>query len=182
MCVCECKTLPHPVDSPNSWVEIMKDETRWSRITSALFFASSAIDQRAPNVGVAAPTAHEHLCVECDLRFPSSRALKSHNRIKHKCRNPIMEFLDDSGICPACETNFQSRWRCFKHLADPRRQKCATKIRDGNDRRVSPSEMQKIDEEHRRCVKEARKEGHSQPIASIAARTSAGKLIGHVTR
>ena len=77
---------------------------------------------------------------------------------------------------------YRTRWRCYKHISDPRRPRCATELINGNFPRVSVDDMRKFDDAHRQDVKLARKEGHSQPIASGAACTIEGKFIGHVTR
>merc|ERR1712060_993012 len=55
----------------------------------------------------------------------SEKAYLQHCRIVHKETVPIKNYIDDSGVCPECLTNFQERFRVVHHLTDKRRPKCA---------------------------------------------------------
>eukprot|EP00973_Karenia_brevis_P027721 3820619-Karenia_brevis.AAC.1 len=73
-------------------------------------------------VKVMSSTALKFVCELCEAKpaFKSAKALASHQRAKHKFRNPLGAYLDDSGICPVCGTNFHNRVRVLAHVSDTR--------------------------------------------------------------
>ena len=125
----------------------MEDEIRWSRVVSNLFYMTSKSDRRTNGAHVAASENQAFTCVQCNVSFSSCRALRLHMRAKHKVCNPIMRFLDDSGICPVCKNSYSTRWRCYKHIADTRRTKCSERLVEGE--KAGPHEApNKVEQVH----------------------------------
>ena len=109
--------------------------------------------------------------------FVSSKALQAHMRTKHGARNEIRRFIGRTSSCPSCNVNFLQRFRLIAHLSDPRRTKCAEFVK--RIWHVIPSEaLTKLDEEAAEERSQAKRCGHSRPIASGSATRSNGKVIG----
>ena len=93
-----------------------------------------------------------------------------------------MRFYVEGPICPACGTNFQSRYRVLRHLSDRRREVCRSQLVNVSFKTLDLRTVEKLDLENMKLRNLARKEGHTHPIASGSARTIDGKRVGRVRR
>ena len=100
-------------------------------------------------------------CVLCPVpqpAFKSSKSLESHKRVVHGCRSNMRFYAPESGICYACQTNFNSRLRLLAHQVDSRRLKCRDTILQSNFPNLPESEVQRLDicdRTYRRIAKRA---------------------------
>ena len=84
-------------------------------VPSQRHFQADDEDFAAPAV---ADRSGSYVCSKCSpsVAFPNYLSFAAHVRSKHKIRRVETKFVDNSGICPACGTNFKSSWRVFEHL------------------------------------------------------------------
>ena len=153
---------------------------KWHQSADEIFFTDSALDthmSESSKAGVA-----PFVCFECPQHpaFVSQKALLQHRRIRHNYRDPIVAYVDGSGICPACGTNFQSRLRCLAHLSDTRRTRCRDTILAGSFPTSTVKQLAAREELDRVARRTAQQNGRSHAIASFSAVTASGKKIGHV--
>ena len=90
-------------------------------------------------------------------------------------------YVDEKAICPICFTQFNQRLRCIAHLSDMRRAKCREAIFAQHIPPLSGDVVQQLDAEDALLRKQARRLGHTTPIAEGAARRSNGKQVGHAS-
>ncbi|CAK0883470.1 unnamed protein product, partial [Prorocentrum cordatum] len=122
----ELDAVPGCTEAPSMWKSRMR-ENDWTSIVQRVFFCESSLDKVAVQ-GCHAPPGVRFRRDRCDASFPTNKALLQHKRIAHKQTAPIKAFIDDSGACPACKTDFLERHRVIRHVSDSRRPACRTQI------------------------------------------------------
>ncbi|CAE8655748.1 unnamed protein product [Polarella glacialis] len=97
------------------------------------------------------------LCSPGGPAFQTTNALQQHLRRKHGIRNELRQYVDGSGRCPVCKTQFSSRVHALEHLRETRRQnRCRTAVSGGQVKRLSKSTVDALDAHDRKCRREAR--------------------------
>ena len=172
------KHLPCPVECPGVWWSLMSsDRAEWSRLVSLIHFSDSVCDRQKGEDTLAG----EHVCSQCRpaTNFHSRQALLQHMRMKHGLRNPARLYVDACAICPGCGINFRQRLRAIAHLSDARRPACMNRMLKGEFCKVGPPEyIEKLDSADRVSRRNAKREGHTTPLARGSAITKDGKKIG----
>ena len=117
-----------------------------------------------------------HVCTLCDGKvFASSKALLQHLRIKHKERNPIIKYLRDSSICPACHVDFRSRLRLITHASETRvrgkakQETCHKKILTMGLPQIEKSVLDELNKRDTAVCRNARRSGRTHEPAVLAA-------------
>ena len=146
-----------------------------------MFDSADEVPKDAP------PETRPHVCSlcisACSASFPTAQPLAQHMRIKHEKRSSIQNYVDDSGVCPCCCTNFVTRIRVIAHLSDTRVSRCRCRIAILNGEivpEIHPSIVVKLNSRDRELKKLAYKEGHTHVLAAKSARCASGKRIGSV--
>jgi hypothetical protein len=90
--------------------------------------------------------------------------------------------LTGSAVCLICRSSFVTRLRLIRHLSDPRppRDRCRNSILASAIPALPLEEVERLDALDKLARQEARKQGHTVPIAVGTSRTCAGKAIGYV--
>lgn len=176
--------LPEPSRNPFQWASFMvQNPQKWNDLVSQLHYVESCLGRMATSLDAAGMVAHsQHQCLHCKpaSSFPTEKALNQHMRMKHNYRDPVCEFFDGSGICPICRTNYHTRLRVLNHVCNTRRTKCRSAILSSDLPRVPLDKLLKLMACDRQARSEAKKQGHTHPIAQGSAYTNLGKRIGHV--
>ena len=143
---------------------VVAEPDKWGIWVNTLFFTESILD---PSAEPSSVSVRGFVCEECNGRpsFASTKALLQHKRMIHGYRDDVCEYIDGSGVCLACQTNNNSRWRCLAHVCDTRRQACRTVIINGNILAIHPNRLQRLECIDREARKPAIKAGHTHPIA-----------------
>ena len=120
--------MPDPRQQPKAWpLLIIEFPQEWRELVNSY----TEYENPCTSSVVQPPNdLYEFSCSLCvgGPAFKSAKALASHVRIKHKVTNPLNTYVDDSGICPVCHTNFFSRARVLTHFSE-------TRIRNKSGRR-----------------------------------------------
>ena len=124
---------------------------------------------------------HEFTCSLCasSPAFKSAKALASHIRCKHKVTNPLNKYIDNSGICPVCKTNFHSRTRVLAHVSETRirnksgRQTCRQILQAGHFPEISESILADATLAARTERREAQRRGRTHALATLPAKRQA---------
>jgi hypothetical protein len=122
--------LPHPGTDAMAWFCFARDRPdEWTASVSKINFLASVFDQHEfePLVGHVQNFACD-LCPAPGPSFSTAKARDQHLRVKHGITSSVKMYIDGSGICPICMTNFRSRSRVIAHVSDTRRPKCRNKI------------------------------------------------------
>jgi len=175
-------TPPGHGDAGITWIHAMQHEKlEFSRCVNQIFFSHSVLDS-CPDKASAAAFDQRFQCSQCvpPVAFSTGKALQSHMRTKHRVRSSISMYIDDSGLCPICSTNFRSRIRVISHLSDVRRPKCRDCILTGCVPVIADSLYVQLQERDKQLRRKALHQGHTHPIASGSARTADGRTVGHV--
>ena len=115
------------------------------------------------------------LCAAPQPAFPTSKALAQHMRIKHKMRNAVRCYVDESGVCPACRNVYHTRYRVLTHLMNPKKPACKQFVLNSGQVRALPTDVvQKLDVMDKIAIREARKQGHTHPKVTKPAVRSHG--------
>ena len=168
--------LGDPAGDILPWVRLASRYPRpWSELVNAFIVHEAARETKvsAPAVGP------QHACHICrtegsDAAFISMKALQLHMRTKHGVQNALKRFIDGSGACPVCCATFSSRTRLLAHVAEQRRRgrathTCGMILATGAFPQIDPVTAARCDADDARRRREARREGHSQPLAGHAA-------------
>ena len=176
--------LPSPSISPMAWFCFVRDcPNEWAALVAKLNFVESVLDTCCPIVHAQHLNTHVcDLCPEPRPSFPSAKACNQHMRIRHAIKSPVKVYIDGSGVCPICQTNFSSRLRVLAHVSDTRRPKCRDQILAGACAPLPRAVFSKLEAKDRSSLKAARKQGNTHVIATQSAITKQGKCIGHVTQ
>jgi len=181
--------MPNPEGGLSGWLAVFDDKGAWDRLVSSIYYTSSCSDIVHDSTSSASTRdVHAHICMKCpeDVNgnrpsWSTSRALESHMRAKHKVLCEFRYYVDSSGRCPICHTDYKSRIRCLAHICDRRRPKCANEVKNGNARRLPENTVLKLDEADREQRRLAQRQGRSHPIARTPATTCTGRVVGRVT-
>jgi hypothetical protein len=133
---------------------------------------------------VAAPLGHTlgfacHTCTPPKV-FASSKALESHQRSKHSVRNFMRNYIDGSGLCPSCGTQFRARVSLLNHINDRRRPKCKEFILEFCQP-LAPSRVSELDVADNEMRKAARRAGRSHHIVTAPAIAQDGRVVGRAS-
>ena len=147
-------------------------------------FSESALDPNADS-DHSRVAVGSHVCLLCPHPRPAfctMKALSSHNRAKHGQKNEMRYYVNSSGMCPVCNNMYHTRLRVLAHLCDSRRARCRSAIQQGRHEasRLSSEQVIVLDSFDNQARTDARKAGHTHPIAQVTARTADGKRTGHV--
>ena len=93
----------------------------------------------------------------------------------------VKAYIDGSGLCPICGSNFHSRLRVIAHVSYVRRPKCGDRLLSGECPKLSPAALSKLEAQDKVLLKAARREGRTHVIAVGFALTLEGKRVGHVS-
>ena len=107
--------------------------------------------------------------------FKSEKDLQQHQRIKHKMKSPIPQFIDDSGVCPACGVNLQSRVKVIVHACETRcrgksRLRCRDVILSGAVPAIPVDMFATLEERDRNMRKTARNKGFTHVRSGCPAK------------
>ena len=160
-----------------AWFDFFKQQRdKANHMIAQLFFYESVLDVRKS----IQDTSLTFNCADCDSSFASSKALAQHRRVAHGITSSVKHFIDDSGMCPICGTNFRSRLRVISHLSDVRRPACRDKVLSGEVQRLDAAKLKAFQCADREALTHARKRGHSHVIAEGPAITRTGRVTGRV--
>lgn len=175
----ELDAVPGCTEAPGAWMSRMREHD-WPAIVQRVFFCESSLDKKAVQ-GCHAPPGVQFRCDSCDASFPTNKALLQHKRIAHKQTAPIKAFIDDSGVCPACKTDFLERHRVMRHVSDSRRPACRTQIMSTLPVQ-SPELVAAWEARDNERVRLARRAGSTHILAAGQAVTAAGRRIGRAAK
>ena len=174
-----CARLPDPRLDSAAWIGFINGSKHWGQSIQLLHFYASSCDKAPPQDAARAhiDSFRCHLCESC---FPSARARDSHARAKHGVRCPQRRFAPGDGICPVCNTAFQSRLRLLAHLCDSRRTRCWDSIclNSCDYPALDDIVVAELDTLDAAMRLDAQRAGHSHAIAKKPAKTASGKTIG----
>ena len=175
--------MPHPEENPLELFGFISNcEHEWAALIDKYTYLHSVLDRDASNMTSAAGS-NAFVCTRCSgssHSFASQKALDQHCRRVHGIKSSIREFVDGSGICPVCETNFHTRLRVLAHLSDKRRTKCSSALQSGTFERLPSTEVTRLDQADAQARRAARKNGHTHALAIRSAVTKSDKRIDHV--
>jgi len=197
-----CVIHPDCKGSQYSWIHAMRHEpAEWSHCVREIFYTASVLDSKqlasqghVPELFAGEGEAHnptqvmteplpQWVCKLCDpaCLFVSEKSLQSHMRSKHKLTSIIPQYINKSGICPACGTFFQTRIRVIAHLSDRRRPRCRDRVLAGEFPALPFAEFAALQDEDRTTRRKALHAGHTHPLACGQAVNAEGVRTGHVT-
>ena len=162
------------------------DPEEWANMCQRVEYSYSIFDDGKDVPAYAPAVAKPHVCQLCigasAASFSTAQGLAQHMRIKHTKHSIIHNFVDDSGVCPNCATNFVSRIRVISHLSDtrPSRCRCRNAVLSGDIvPELSPEFVAKLNSRDREFKKQALRDGHTHALAAVPAIAS-GRRIGSV--
>ena len=174
--------LGSPLENPDAWnVFISSYPAAWKQYVSKLDMDFTEMDGSSrKSKTVCLPLADAKFsCKICAAAgqptcFTTSKALLSHERQKHRMRNPLRVYLGAACICPACKVQYSTRTRLLAHVSEKRRRgkasTCHEALLSGMYDRLDDNEVQKLDDIDRQLRSAARKSGHTQPLAIAPAK------------
>ena len=169
--------FPPPLSAPHAWSALMRVPKMWHGIIYKVNYSDSILDSKQ---GVLASVPLAFKCDDCSKCFATQQALLQHKRIAHMWRDPIVKFIDGTGLCPVCGTHFVSRLRMLAHVTDSRRDRCRKHILKGSFPTQTDKQLAFLADADAQARKDARSQGRSHAIAQGSARRSCGTRIGHV--
>ena len=184
------RILPSPdtIDNQHCWFSFIREKrSEWTTMVKAVSFIESVWDTHVQEVHPSECDRLAYVCHMCSNAvkpaFATMKALGQHQRIKHQIRTEVRNYVDDSGFCPVCSTNFQSRIRVIAHLSDtrPSRCKCRDEVLSGRYEQLPGHVVVQLDGVDKQLKRDARRAGSSHVIACRTAVTDTGRRVGHVT-
>ena len=174
---CKIHITQNCIESPEAWLEAMC-HSGWNEAVSKVFFVESILDKAAVGPG----TVLGHSCHVCNpvQVFATSRALESHQRSKHGVRNFMKSYIDGSGRCPSCKTQFKARVSLLNHVNDRRRPKCKEFILE-QCQPLEPSTVSELDANDNELRRAARRAGRSHHIVTAPATSQDGRVVGRAS-
>ena len=142
---------------------------------------NAADDASAPPVCVHAALP-SNMCSICSQCFGSSRALSMHMRTKHAQKSALRTYLDGSGRCPVCLTQFESRIRCLAHVSEKRfrgkaQESCRSKLEAGGFLALPHALVSALDAANALLRRGARRHGRSAPLVAAPASRSKVRAV-----
>ena len=195
---------------PAEWAEIVKTtfdyrqfQYDWSMVAplspdAAQFFPGQAChsSRRKPAntnsalaVGEAA-SACVFPCSQCGQRFPSSKAMLMHCRVKHGYRAAVQRYIGDVPRCPVCHKTFATRLRAIAHLSETRvrgshgRPTCNSLLFSTplvHSALIQGGELDSALASDREARRDARRQGHTQPVVGLGL-CARGQRIGKLVQ
>ena len=178
--------MPDPQVNANAWALLMIGfASEWSMLVKGYFEFQSPMTERVETVS---SNSLDFVCNLCDERpaFKNAKALASHQRTKHKLRNPLTDYLDDSGICPVCSSHFHNRVRLLAHVSETRKRSktshatCRELLLRGAFPKISVELRTAAGMKDREMRRAAQRAGRSHVLADLPAkrrRLNAGAAI-----
>ena len=160
---------------------MLNQADKWHALIGNIFYVQSCLDRQAPTIPTIQLTFVCEICTSPRPAFCTAKALAQHKRIKHKMRNNIRCYIDDSGVCPCCKNIYHTRYRVLTHLQNPQKPECKDYVSNSGHVRILPNEtIQQLDEMDKIAIREARKQGLTHPKVKMPARRADGACIGCV--
>ena len=178
--VAVCSRLPQPNSAlEGGWFDLISSPM-WTTYVRSLHFTGSVLDR----VDLSPEVSPDFVCIVCGEGFASHKSMAAHVRTKHRghesARVPQRFYAFEGGECRICGTNFNSRFRLLRHLCDSRRTRCWDALRASSIEPIAEAEVSRLDDTDKVARREAKKSGHSHPIAKGAAIARDGRQIGYV--
>jgi len=171
--------MPAPTLQPKAWALLISDfPHEWRELVNGYIEYADPCTER---VTQSSHSQHEFACGLCAARpaFKNAKALASHMRSKHKVTSPLNKYIDNSGICPVCRTNFFSRTRVLAHVSETRvrnktgRKTCRQKLLAGDFPEISSTIFADAAIASRTERREAQRRGRTHTLATIPAKRQA---------
>ena len=168
--------MPDPTVQPHAWTLLVSNfPDEWKELVNGY---TEYEDTCTDRVVQSSDGQHEFTCSLCASRpaFTSAKALASHIRCKHKVTNPLNKYIDNSGICPVCATNFYSRTRVLAHVSETRirsksgRQTCRQILQAGHFPKIGESTLADATLAARTERREAQRRGRTHTLATLPAK------------
>ena len=169
--------FPPPLSAPQAWSALMRDAKMWHDVVYKINFTNSILDSKQ---AVSTSVQLAFKCDDCSKCFATQQALHQHKRIAHKWRDPIVKFIDGSGLCPVCGTHFVSLLRMLAHVTDFRRDRCRNIILERSFPAQTDKQLALLEAAGEQAREDARSHGRSHAIAQGSSRRSCGMRICHV--
>ena len=171
-----CRRQPPPSHHGGTWPEhTLESGRRLSTNTQvAKMTLLSKLSPRYSNV--MKHTAQGHTCEQCGENFDTHRQLSTHMWSKHKIKSSFRQFIGNTSVCPVCHTDFCTRARLIKHLADRRvrsrhrEQTCQQAFLASDPELVPPDELAELERVEAQDKKRQRRISSSAIIAAEPAR------------
>ena len=160
--------LPDPLSGSAPWQELMVSfPKQWREIVNMYCVYESCFDRSDNTDSISIHTFCCNICAGAGVpcrAFKSEKDLQQHQRIKHKMRSPIPQFIDDSGICPACGVILQSRVKVIVHACETRcrgksKVRCRDVILSGAVPAIAVDDFVMLEERDRNIRKTAKRKG-----------------------
>ena len=171
--------MPNPALRPQAWALLINEfPYEWQELVNGY---SEYEDPCTDRVLESAHGQHEFacsLCASCPA-FKNARALASHIRCKHKVTSPLNRYIDNSGICPVCRTNFYSRTRVLTHVSETRvrnksgRKTCRQRLLAGDFPELCVSVFADATLASRKERRAAQRCGRTHTLATLPAKRQA---------
>jgi len=150
---------PRAGSGMRAWVELARDfPPAWRSLTKLLgeqpTEASSEQQHELPSFA----------CDRCEATFCSHHGLQSHRANFHGIGRWYRAYVDGTGLCPACGSNFFSRSRCIAHLR--RAHRCLDFLRANPALELDHGTLHEAAVAERRAKRLAREAGIAQDFAS----------------
>ena len=172
--------MPDPKLQPRVWALLINEfPHEWRELVNGYAeYEDPCID----HVSQSQVGQHEFACTLCSSHpaFKNARALASHMRSKHKITNPLNRYIDNSGICPICGTNFFSRARVLTHVSETRvrnksgRKSCRQRLLKGEFPQISDTVFADAVLATRTERREAQRRGRTHVLATLPAKRQLG--------
>ena len=117
-----------------------------------------------------------HRCDTCDLHFDSWRSLSTHRWFKHGIKSGWRKYVGDISVCPCCKTDFHTRARLIKHLAERRvrsrhrTQTCQEMLMELRPPIISEDALQLLETCDAEVLASARHRGHTNVLADVPSK------------
>jgi len=170
--------LGSPKTNAEAWASfIISFPAQWRSLVKSMIIQDMPLDSPVEKTELPAAAARFQ-CPSCPARFPTEKALASHQRAKHKLRSPFLAYLPKSGVCPICRMQFSSRPRLLAHAIETRRRGrrsilCSDLLRAGLASPLPPDEQEEANQADRIQRGAAQKRGRTQPLSSQPAKRRA---------
>ena len=105
-----------------------------------------------------------------------------HMRTKHAQKSALRTYLDGSGRCPVCLTQFESRIRCLAHVSEKRfrgkaQESCRSKLEAGGFLALPHALVSALDAADALLRRGARRHGRSAPLVTAPASRSKVRAV-----
>ena len=141
--------------------------TAWKELVRGMIVCESTCDQKRHQIALGGPAGASAAlkCGECQVGFPTQRALKMHCRVVHSLRCVPKAYAPGSGQCMLCLKVFSTRLRLIAHLTETRQRgpiaPCGLRL--GCVAPLPAREVARLDELDREARRAARRKGLTQP-------------------